>query len=535
MGYLIFIGAVLVIVLIILIVWLIMHVLAWIGHWLASVAHAIGHAASVTGGFVATVTPLVAIGVAGAGLLWLAAWAAAEVRYLRHDSRSERRWFEEIAPRIAVAMATGGTYTVANLEAPPRPPALGRSADHPLTLPIPRAVQRLADRGTRAAGLSIAVPPPSRPIDDDVGGDASERGSGGFAAGLSAQVMRAAPRAGRYSAAPGSSPRLPAPEGLNHLPTLAQIDRVRELVDSGARVSVSVRAIAEEVARPDRDPGSADGPGKGRVIVKDSDGVQIGHDNRQYNFYTYTIVTPRLADLAKRLSDPDVVTAARRLGADPQSAAARRALLAKLAPGGLRLGGPTSELQVTALHARTTRSGSWLDGTVLFRDVSGGQIGNHNTQRNEFIYAVAPSGSTRDLLAGNRELAKALIDCAFPAHGHGNTAALSGALTSAVERAPVDLGDGRIRSKHYDLPGPGQTLQIRAHDGVSVGPQSTVTRTDTVVARPTTGIFGERSPYEIATRDKLRGAAPDPPGRAPGPIPHPGKTRPGPGIGGMGL
>jgi hypothetical protein len=531
MGYLI--GAVLVIVLIILIVRLIVHVLAWTWHWLASVAHAIGHAASVTGGFLATVTPRIAIGVTAAGLLWLAAWLAAEVRYFLRDSRRERRWFEAIAPRIAVAMAPGGAYTVASLVAPPRSPALGRSADHPLTLPIPRSLQRLADRGTRAAGLSIAVPSASRPADDD----ASRPGSGGFAAGPSAMAQRVAPRAGRYPVAPGSSQRIPAPESLNRLPTLAQLDRVRELVDAGARVSVSMRAVAEEVAGPDRKPGPADGPGKGRVIVKRSDGVLVGRDNRQYNFYTYKVVTPRLADLAKRLSDPDVVAAARRLGADPENAADRRALLAKLAPGGLPLGGPTSELHITALRARTTRSGSWLDGTVLFRDVSNGQIGNANTQRNEFIYAVAPNRSARELLASNRELAKALIDCAFPAHGRGDTAPLSRALTSVIERTPVVPGDGRIRSQHYDLPGAGQTLRIQAHDGVSVGPRSTVTRTDIVVAGPASGIVREPSPYDIATRGKLRGAVPEPPGRAPEPhpIPHPGEiTRRGPGIGRMG-
>jgi hypothetical protein len=150
---------------------------------------------------------------------------------------------------------------------------------------------------------------------------------------------------------------------------------------------------------------------------------------------------------------------------------------------------------------------------------------------------VAPNRSARELLASNRELAKALIDCAFPAHGRGDTAPLSRALTSVIERTPVVPGDGRIRSQHYDLPGAGQTLRIQAHDGVSVGPRSTVTRTDIVVAGPASGIVREPSPYDIATRGKLRGAVPEPPGRAPEPhpIPHPGEiTRRGPGIGRMG-
>ena len=218
------------------------------------------------------------------------------------------------------------------------------------------------------------------------------------------------------------------------------------------------------------------------MIVIGSRGAQVGSDNRQYNFYTYEVVTPKIEDLAKRLSDHDVAAAARGLAADPENAAARRALLDRLAPGGLGLGGPTTRLQITALGSGATRSGSWLDGTVIFRDVSGGQVGNGNVQRNEFVYVVTPSMSAREMLASDRDLAKALIDCAFPEQGRGDIAKLSERFASAVEGARISPADGRIRDRHYEQPEAGATLRIRAHDGVSVGDRSTIASESRVVA-----------------------------------------------------
>jgi hypothetical protein len=505
-GYII--GAVILIFVIVEVIRLIIHILTRIMQELGSVADGIAHAAAAAVSVLASVAPWIALAIVATGLLWAACWLAAEVWYLVRDRRAEQEWFAAIGPRIALAMSPGGPYALANLVAP-RPPAFGRGADHPLTPPIPRPLQRLVDAGTRAAGLSPApdaVPQPES-ADDAV-------------------TMRASSPVTRVRASRQRTTTRTPEEGrasvvLHGLRASEQLDRVREFVEAGTYVSVSRRVIREPSGNRQRadDPvrtshmlqnqrrvepkasllGEGDGAGnhrdifeeaaaerKGRVIVDGSVGVQVGSRNRQLNFYTWEVVTPKIEDLAKRLNDPDVRKAAARLAANPADAAARRSLLNALAPGGLRLGGPTTRLRVTALRAGPAHSGSWLNGTVLFRDVSHGQVGAGNTQRNNFVYAVAPDNARR-ILAGHRDLAKALIDCAFPERGRGNFARLGRTFKSALEGTRVK-DDGRIRSEHYKFPAPGETLHIRAHDGVSVGPGSTITRHDEVIARPVSGI-----------------------------------------------
>jgi hypothetical protein len=503
-GYII--GAVILIFVIVEVIRLIIHILTRIMQQLGSVADGIAHAVAAAVSVLASVAPWIALAIVATGLLWAACWLAAEVWYLVRDRRAEQEWFAVIGPRIALAMSPGGPHALANLVAP-RPPAFGRGADHLLTPPIPRLLQRLVDAGTRAAGLSPAPDAVPRPESDD---DAVTMPA-------SSPVTRV--RAARRRTTTRTPEEGQASVALHGLPAFQQLDRVREFVEAGTYVSVSRRVISEPSGNPQRadDPArtphalqnqrrvesvaSLLGEGgdnhrdifeeaaaerKGRVIIDESDGVQVGPHNRQINFYTYEVVTPKIEDLASRLNDGDVKKAAGRLAANPADAAARRSLLNALAPGGLWLGGPTTRLRVTALRAGPTHSGSWLNGTVLFRDVSHGQVGAGNTQRNNFVYAVAPDNARR-ILAGNRDLAKALIDCAFPERGHGDFARLGRTFKSTLEGTRVK-DDGRIRSEHYKFPNPGETLHIRAHDGVSVGPGSTITRHDEVIATPVSGI-----------------------------------------------
>jgi hypothetical protein len=520
-GYLV--GAVIVIFLIVEAVRGTLRALSLIGRALSSVAHGIGHAASDSVAFLAWVTPRIAAAAVLLGLLWMAWWLATEAWYVLRDKRVEQGWFDQIGPRIAVAMALGEPCTLVSLTAPPRSPAFGRGAAHPWTPPIPRSLQRLVDAGGRAAGLSTAPYTARQPLrSDDAAGTAPS----------SARRERHYPTRSRAQ-------ERHVPADLNHLLTLAKLGRIRELVDAGAHASASLRVIADvaadrerasdwsgkgqEIRDPRLDPPArgvsraheeqpsigdarlaADG-GKGRVIVDGSRAVQVGSDNRQYNFHTYEVVTPKIEDLAKRLRDHDVAAAARGLAADPENAAARRELLNRLAPGGLGLGGPTTRLQITALRSGATRSGSWLDGTVIFRHVSGGQAGNGNVQRNEFVYVVTPGTSARETLASNRDLAKALIDCAFPEHGRGDVAKLSERFASAVKGARIGSADGRIRDRHYEQPEAGATLRIRAHDGVSVGDRSTIASESRVVAQGPPSVFA-RSAIERETARLTRAA-----------------------------
>ena len=504
MGYII--GAVILIFVIVEVIRLIIHILTRIMQELGSVADGIAHAVAAAVSVLASVTPWIALAIAATGLLWAVCWLAAEVWYLVRDRRAEQEWFAAIGPRIALAMSPGGPHALANLVAP-RPPAFGRGADHLLTPPIPRPLQRLVDAGTRAAGLSPAPDAVPQPESDD---DA-------VTMRVPSPVTRV--RASRHRTTTRTPEEGQASSALHGLRAFEQLDRVREFVEAGTYVSVSRRVIREPSGNRQRadDPVRAsrmlqnqrsveprasllgDGEGshrdmveeaaaerKGRVIVDGSVGVQVGPGNRQLNLYTWEVVTPKIEDLAKRLNDGDVKKAAARLAANPADAAARRSLLNALAPGGLRLGGPTTRLRITALRAGPAHSGSWLNGTVLFRDVSHGQVGAGNTQRNNFVYAVAPDNARR-ILADHRDLAKALIDCAFPERGRGNFARLGRTFKSALEGTRVK-DDGRIRSEHYKFPAPGETLHIRAHDGVSVGPGSTITRHDEVIARPVSGI-----------------------------------------------
>lgn len=497
MGYLV--GIVIVIVIVVELVRLIIFVLSGLVSAGAGMAHALA-------GFFAAFGLDIAMAIVAAGLLWGGFWLASELGYLLRDRRAERRWFQAIAPRIAAAMLPGSSYEISDLGAPPRPPRFGRGAEHRLTPPLPGFLGRLTEAGTQAA---------EEDEEDDAGLSAGSPDSAGMAG-----VLLPAPAIGygirradwRYRV---REPTAPASENLNSLPAGAQLSRIRELADVGTRVSFTAYVITEDAAAPERPQGQAAArPGtcnvtdviypaahphqrtgqadaaphaRGRLIVVDSTGVQAGDHNRQYNFFTYQVVTPKIGSLADRLRDRDVVAATRRLAADPQDPAARRALLNKIAPGGLRLGGSTSTLDITVLRSHATRSGSWLDGIVFFRDVTGGQIGDHNTQRNEFVYVVAPTMQARELLAANRDLAKAVIDCAFPARGRRDPAEVARKLQSAVEGMRVEPDDGRTRSVRYDPPAAGETLRIQAHDGVSIGYHSTVSRKDTVVARPSRG------------------------------------------------
>ena len=502
MGYLV--GALMVIFLIIEIIRGMLRALTLIGRALSSVAHGIGHAVSESVAFLAWVTPRIAVAAALLGLLWMAWWLATEAWYVLRDKRAEQGWFDQIGPRIAMAMTPGEARTVVSLAAPPRSPAFGRGAAHPWTPPIPRSLQRLVDGTSRAAGLGTAQYSARQPLPSD---DA--------AATAPSATPPSPARRKRHYPAKSRAQEHHVPADLNQLPTLAMLGRIRELVDAGSDASVSVRVIADVMADrerasdpPDKDhavrdsrldpprwlsraqderPGIGDAQlaadrGKGRVIVAGSRGVQVGSDNRMYILRTYEVVMPRIEDLAKRLSDHDVGAAVRKLAADPDNAAARRELLDRLGPGGLGLGGATTRLQITALRSGTTRSGSWLDGTVIFRDVSGGQVGDGNVQRNEFVYVVAPSMSAREMLASHRDLAKALIDCAFPVRGRGDVAELGKRLASAVEGARIEPADGRIRDRHYERPAAGTTLRINAHDGVSVGERSTIASKDRIIA-----------------------------------------------------
>jgi hypothetical protein len=522
------IAAVILILLLIGIFRLLLYILHEIVLGVTSALDGIGHGLVAAARFLVMAVPEIFEAVAAAGLLWVACWLVSETWYYWRDSRADQRWFEAIGPRIAVAMGSGGSRNVALLAVPPRPTAFGQGKEHPLTVPIPSVLQGLVDMLTHPSKLGVELP-------------AVTHGSG-VPAGRPSVLSPGARQEPRGAAHRKIPERLQAEavENLNWLPVIAQLSRMRDLVDAGAYMSASVLVIAEEPASPGLAPGitrevrgTRDAPGaafwasrpgraaedwlakrqaepaeiceQGRVVVRNSDGTQVGVDNKQYNFYTWEVATPRISSLAERLEDPDVAEVVGRLAHDPQDRKARRELLHRIAPGGLRLGGPTSMLRVSVLNARTTRSGSWLDGTVFFRDVSHGQIGDRNTQRNEFVYAVTPTASARELLADNPRLAKVLIDCAFPPRDQPDLTKLGREFRSVLEAAPLEPSDGRECSVHYEFPRPGTTLEIWAHDGVSVGSRSAISRTDRVTAEPTR----ERFPLSAVDRilDEYRAIA----------------------------
>jgi hypothetical protein len=150
------------------------------------------------------------------------------------------------------------------------------------------------------------------------------------------------------------------------------------------------------------------GPRVRSVVISNSYGGQIGHHNRQLNDFRYRMVQPRVSVAAMLAANPALQRALARLVANPDSAIANFAFRQRLsAPVG-----PTGGVRFTGMPSPSgARVSVHLDdrGEVVVDRARGLQIGNWNTQRNQFAYQVSrPELGLGSVLRDRPDLARLL-------------------------------------------------------------------------------------------------------------------------------
>jgi hypothetical protein len=160
------------------------------------------------------------------------------------------------------------------------------------------------------------------------------------------------------------------------------------------------------------------GPRVRSVVISNSYGGQIGRHNRQLNDFRYRIVQPRVSVAAMLAANPALQRALARLVANPDSAIANYAFRQRLsAPVG-----PTGGVRFTGMPSPSgARVSVHLDdrGEVVVDRARGLQIGNWNTQRNQFAYQVSrPELGLGSVLRDRPDLARLLaMAVKYPGNG----------------------------------------------------------------------------------------------------------------------
>jgi len=200
------------------------------------------------------------------------------------------------------------------------------------------------------------------------------------------------------------------------------------------------------------------------LIATDVRGLQVGEHNFQLNSYEFNIA-PEVVDLEAVFERPVVAEALERLALDPSS----RELM-QIADRALRSSGLTGP-GIADATVELTRHESYAGAngflSLLFRNASGVQVGDHSRQENYFHYLVAPDIEAGRMLAENNVLRKEIISCVISSKEKPNEK-LATAFNRSIERAAGSfVADGRggvvIR------PRAGRTIRISSIDGATVG------------------------------------------------------------------
>ncbi|MEU8236331.1 hypothetical protein AB0C12_42635 [Actinoplanes sp. NPDC048967] len=198
------------------------------------------------------------------------------------------------------------------------------------------------------------------------------------------------------------------------------------------------------------------------IQLHDTRGVQIGSHNVQVNRFLV-----RGPDLAMNFDDvlrnTAVKSAMSALLADPGNSDRRQGLVGALQNVDQRWSVKAQPLTLSA----QSRPPGILESLLSF-NVQGVQVGDHNTQRNNFHYTVTDSPQVSALLRHDNDLARHLADYLCPATGDaGALATFRQHVGRSVNGLPIDLD--RTVDQHLKFPAPGNVLDIFRTDGVTVG------------------------------------------------------------------
>ncbi len=203
--------------------------------------------------------------------------------------------------------------------------------------------------------------------------------------------------------------------------------------------------------------------------LHDVNGVQVGDHNLQINRFVMRAPEVRL-DFMAVLQRADVRRAVAELQNEPTNEALRQRLVDTLAGAGWAVESRPVHLAAGGVH----RPGflDLLGRLLLFdvgSDVRGLQIGDHNVQRNTFVYGVTSPGGA-ELLHARPDLARALVDYLCPSELAAPTlATLQRTFLKEIAALPVEWTDGRHRAVQLGPPGPLDVLTVNRTDGLTVG------------------------------------------------------------------
>jgi hypothetical protein len=190
-----------------------------------------------------------------------------------------------------------------------------------------------------------------------------------------------------------------------------------------------------------------------KIIARDVRGLQIGERNYQLNTYEYEVERPDI-DFAAVLSRAEVREALKALSRDPSNADLQRTADRLLAQGPLFRREPQLDVQQNGMSSE--QESSIFDAFIFVRRCAGVQIGDDATQKNRFLYVVAPTLDARQLLADDPSARAAIINCVCSTDKAGSEDVLKAALTVALEAAVLISQDIRtagdqIRVPAYDV------------------------------------------------------------------------------------
>jgi hypothetical protein len=259
------------------------------------------------------------------------------------------------------------------------------------------------------------------------------------------------PKDGRLSVArgePGASALATAFREALDAAGLSRSERVAEDIEPRVRVFERGRLVAElraDVA--------------GRVDLDDVRGYQIGDRNIQVNRFVAETrnTTVSFDEILRR---DDVQAATRALLEDPENESLRTKLVDRI-----RDHGWTFRTEEVTISARCKDRGLLAD--MMAFDTRGAQIGDHNTQRNTFVYTVERGPDMTKLVRQNARVAEEFADYLCPRSGQDRDL---GTLRAEVDRAVRELGVTWNRDRSVRAPLPrGVDLHITRVDGASIG------------------------------------------------------------------
>lgn len=201
------------------------------------------------------------------------------------------------------------------------------------------------------------------------------------------------------------------------------------------------------------------------ITARNVRGLQIGTRNLQVNSYEYQVDRPNI-DFATVLSRAAVREALKALSQNPNNVNLQRKADKLLASGPLLRKQP--DLCVERSEVGNEQRSSVIDAFVFVENSTGVQIGDRATQRNRFLYVVAPTMDAAQLLADDPNVRSAVIDCVCSPNEAATGDVFRDKLEASLEFAVLNSPDIRTTG---DLIRPSRNgiVDVNGGDGVSIG------------------------------------------------------------------